>query len=129
MKKNLDSIGLLKSSEFSTKVYIYMSSKTAGDDFDAYEANYTFTNLNPIIIKAYVREISSEALVYKQYGLHQMGAKEIVCEARFKNMFLNCNKLTISGIEYQVFKEGTGNRAVIQERPNNLIKIVVMRNG
>ena len=106
-----------------------MSSKAAGDDFDTYEKNYTFTNLNPITIKAYVRELSPEALVYKSYGLHEMGAIEILCDSRFKNAFENCNKVVVDNIVYQVFKEGTGNRTIIQTRPYNIIRVVLSRNG
>ncbi len=130
MKKLIDFDSLIKNSDINPiKIQIFMSTKQAGDDFDEYENNYSYTSLNPITIKAFVREISPEALVYKQYGLHEMGAKEIICEARFKNMFKNCNEVKISGNSYQVFKEAVGNRAVIQERPNNLLRVILMKNG
>ena len=35
-----------------------MSTKTAGDDFDPYEQNYTYTTLNPLTVKAYVSDLS-----------------------------------------------------------------------
>ena len=77
--------------ENSTKIYIYFSTATVGDDFDPYEQNYTYTNLNPLVIKGYVRDISPEALVWKQYGLREMGAKEIICDKRYRNWFEKCN--------------------------------------
>ncbi len=129
MKKILEVQNILRDLEFTTKVQLFMSSKAAGDSYDEYEQNHSYTNLNPIIIKAYVKEISPEALVYKQYGLHQIGAKEIICELRYKNMFLNCNKIIINNDTYQVFKEGGGSRAIMQERAGNLLRVVVMRNG
>lgn len=129
MKKLPNVINIIKSTEFSTKIYIYMSTKTAGEDFDSYEGNYTFSNLNPYTIRGYVREVSPEALVYKQYGLHQMGAVEVICEAKYKNYFVLSNKIIIDSIEYQVFKEGTGNKALIQSRPYNLLRVILNRNG
>lgn len=106
-----------------------MATKAAGDDFSPYEANYTYTNMSPIIIRAYVREVSPEALVYKQYGLHRMGAKEIICELKYRDLFTNCNKVVIENDEYQVFREGVGSRALIQERPYNMMRVVLSKNG
>jgi len=120
---------ILKDKEFTTKVKIYFSTKSAGDDFDTYENNYVFTNLNPKTIKAYVREVSPEALVYKQYGLAHMGAKEILCDKRYREWFENCSKIEIGSTVYQVFREGTGNRTIISERPYNMIRVVVSRNS
>lgn len=129
MKKIPELKNILKDIEFTKKVFIYMSTKAGGDDYDNFEGNYVYTELNPIPIKAYVREVSAEALVYKQYGLHQMGAVELICEARYKNYFLNSNKIVIDSVTYQVFKEGGGNRTYIQDRPYNLIRVVLSRNG
>src|SRR4030042_2693044 len=95
-----------------TKVSIFMSSKTL---VDPYEKNYTFADLNPKTIKAYVTEISPEALVWKSYGLKEMGAKEIICEDRYAEWFKLCNKVEIDGDQYEVFKEGNANRAIIQK--------------
>jgi hypothetical protein len=105
-----------------------MSTKTAGTDYDTYEQNYTYTNLNPITINGYVTEISPEALIWKQYGLQNLGAMEILCESKYKNLFLNCNKLTIEGDNYTVMKDGTGTKTLIMNRPKKLIKVMVTRN-
>jgi len=129
MKTLKEITNILKEQEFTTKVRIFFSTKSAGDDYDEYEGNYVYGNLNPKTIKAYVREITPEALVWKQYGLHQMGAKEIICEKKYRSWFENCNKIEIGSTEYQVFKEGTGSRTIISERPYNMIRVVVSRNG
>ena len=119
---------ILKHTDFTSKITIYFSSKTAGADYDPYEQNYTYTNLNPITIRGFVSELSAEALVYKHYGLQNLGMKEILCDARYKKYFQNCNKLTIDGDNYTVFKEGTGNKTMISNRSNKLIRVVVTRN-
>lgn len=118
---------ILKDKEFTTKIYIYMSTKAGGDDYDPYEANYDFTNLNPIIIKGYVRELSPETAFWKQYGLFQNGMKEILCEARYRKYFELCNRIVIDSIDYQVFKSGTGGKTMITERPFNIIRVVLSR--
>jgi len=119
---------LFKHTDFCTKIKIYFSQKTAGDYYDPYEENFTYTNLNPLTIKGYVSEITSEALVYKQYGLQNMGAKEILCDVKYKSYFEKCNKLEIDGDNYTVFKEGTGNKTIISNRAKKMIRVVVTRN-
>ncbi len=119
---------LFKHSGFSTKVTIYFSTKSAGEYFDPYEQNYTYTNLNPLTIRGYVSEVTPEALIYKQYGLQNMGAKEILCDSKYKSYFELSNKVTIDGDNYTVFKEGTGNKTLIANRTKKIIRVVITRN-
>jgi len=112
-----------------TKVYVYFATKSAGDDYDPEEKNYTYTNMNPLVIKAYLTQISPEKLVWKQYGLQEMGAVELLCEAKYKNWFKICNKIVIDDNEYAVFKVGNGNRVLIQERAGDMIRVILERLG
>ena len=112
-----------------TKVYIYFATKSAGDDYDPEEKNFIYTNMNPLVIKGYVTMISPEKLVWKQYGLQEMGAVEVLTESKYKNWFKICNKIVINDAEYAVFKIGNGNRVLIQDRPGNMIRVVLERKG
>ncbi len=127
MKPITDIKKILKDKNFSTKIYLYFSSKTTSEVYDTYEDNYTVSNLNPLVIKGYVREITSETAYWKQYGLHQSGMKEILCENKYRNWFEKCNKIVIEDIEYQVFKSGTGGKTSIVERPFKILKVIVSR--
>jgi hypothetical protein len=127
IKKQIKEI--LEHPELTKNVMFYMASKSAGDDYDNYEDNKVYTNLNPITLRLYVKDITPEALVWKQYGLHQVGAKEILCDKSYRTLFEKCNRIVIDGIDYQVFREGTGNRTLIIERPMDMIRVVVSRNG
>lgn len=126
-KHNKEIDKILNDSNLSTKVSIFFKYTTYGDDYDEYEKNTIDAKLNPKTIKAYVRDVSPEALVYKQYGLHEVGAKEIICDARYKEWFEKCAKIVIDSKEYQVFKEATGQRAIITSRPFQTIRVVVSR--
>ncbi len=128
-KKNQFILDLIESSYYHTKVEIYMSTKSIGADYDPYEKNYTYTNLNPHFIKAYVREIKAEALVWKQYGLSEMGAKEILCREKYGDWFRICNKIKINGDTYQVMKEAQGNRVLIEQRPFAMIRVIVRKEA
>lgn len=129
MKKLFDFNKILKDVGLDTKIFIYLALKTAADDFDSYEANYTLSNLPPITIHGHVRSITPEALVWKQYGLHQNGAVEVITQSKHRTLFENANKITINNIEYQVFKEGTGNRSIMQDRPLDMLRVILTRAG
>ena len=118
---------IFKNSNTSTKISIFFSTIGYPDDYDPYENNTTDAKLNPKTIRGYVTDISPEALVWKQYGLHNIGAKEIICDARYKEWFLKCAKITIDSDEYQVFKEATGSRAIISDRKFKMIRVVISR--
>jgi hypothetical protein len=118
---------LLKSEEFSTKIYIYFSSKVAGDYYDNYEKNYTFTSQNPKVIKGYVREVSPESAYYKQYGLHKSGVLEVLCDDKYREWFRNCNRIVINDIDYQVFKDGTGAKIGLMGRPYKTLRVTLTR--
>jgi len=115
--------------ENGTKILIYPAVKQVGDDFDPFERNYEYVDMNPYTLKGYVSMISPEALVWKQYGLQEMGAIEILCEAKYKNWFKVANKVIVNGEEYSVFKTGTNNRVLIQDRPYNNIRVILQRKG
>lgn len=125
MKRNKQLHELIKNNRFAEKVRVFFSTTSKGDDYDKYEKTVEYTELNPLTIKAVVRMISPEALVWKQYGLSQMGAIEIVTEGKYKKWFELCTKVEYKEDTYNVFKDTTGSRAIIQTRPNDTIRVVL----
>ena len=118
---------LLRDTDFTTKIRIYFSTKYAGDDFDTYEKNYTESYLNPVVIRGLVRSVSPEALVWKQYGLAEIGSIEVITDAKYKTWFTKAFKIEVDGDFFTVYKEGTGSRAVIQDRPNKIIRVILKK--
>lgn len=126
-KRNNEINNLLKDSNLSTKIKIFFSTRSVGEDFDPREKNYTTTNLNYKAIKGYVRDIKAESLIWSQYGLAEVGAKEIICEARYAEWFKKANKIEIDGDTYQVYRENVGNRVLIVNIPFKLIKVIIRK--
>jgi hypothetical protein len=106
-----------------TKILVYFATKVAGEDFDPYTKNYERVNLPPKCIIGYVLQVTPEKLVWKQYGLQEMGAVEILCESKYKDWFKNCNRVVINGNDYSVFRLGSGKQAMIHERAGGIIKV------
>ena len=127
MKRLPDLDRLLTDSEFSTKVSLYMSTKTAGDDYDPREKNYTYTNLNPVTIKVYAREITPESAFYRQYGTAKAGAMELICKDTYRTWFENAKRIVINSTEYETYKDATGARVSIVGRPYKMIRVILSR--
>ena len=127
MKKLSEAQRLLRSVEFSTKVYLFFATPSADESYDPYEKNLTYTNLNPITVKAYVHEVSPSSLVFKEIGLHQIGAVEVVTEDKYVEWFEQADRIVIRTEEYQVFRQGTGSRTLVQRRPYQLARIFLTR--
>ena len=127
MKKLFNFNTILRDQNLNTPIQIFMSTLTAGQDYDGFANTYTATNLNPITIYGYVRDLAPETAFWKQYGLYQAGMKEIICEGQYEQYFKLANKIIINGDQYEVFKEGTGNKTMITKRPGQLLRVVISR--
>ena len=112
-----------------TKIFIYFAIRGTSDDFDPYTKNYTYTELPPKAIIGYLVQISPEKLVWKEYGLQEIGAVEILCDDRYKDWFKHCHRIVINGEDYSVFKIGNGSRVLVQDRPGGLIRVILEKKG
>ncbi len=126
-KKSPQLNNLVENSNFSTKISIYFATKGTDDSYDPSEKNYTYTNLNPLTIKGYVKDIKAESLIWQQYGLSEIGSKEIICKAKYLDWFKTCNKIVIDSDTYQVYRENVGNRVLITKLPCSLIKVILSK--
>jgi hypothetical protein len=127
-KLNKTILKTIENSGLTTKIQIFFSKRTVGEEFDPYEANYNYTNQNPLTIKGYVVEVDSTKLVYKQMGLSELGMVEVTCDSKYSNWFKLCNKIEIDGKIYHTYREATGNRCMITQIPVGLIKVVLGKN-
>lgn len=114
--------------DYEKKIYIYFSYKTIGDHYNPREKNYTENNLNPVCLKAYVREIDSEKLIWKNYGNERDGIIEVSnVDKKYKSWFENANKIEIDNQEYMVLKEAVGGNFLISSRPFNKIRVILRK--
>ena len=125
MKNIPDLHDLVSNKEFTTNIQISFATQSAGADYDPETKNYILTNLNPITIRGLVRQLTPSSLVWKQYGLNQIGAIDIITESKYKSWFEKANKITIDEEDYCLFREATGGRAVIMKLANNLIRVTL----
>ena len=118
---------LLNDRNLTKKIMVWFATKSYGDDYDSYEDNATYTNMNPMTFRAYVSQLSPTSLVWKGYGLKEEGSVEIICDKKYQSWIENANKIEIDDEEYSVFKEATSDRAIITDIAYNLIKAILQR--
>jgi len=118
---------LLNKSKMKTKIYVYFSSKTAGEDYDPYEKNYTDTFKNPQVIKAHVTDLTPESIPWRTQGKHEVGVKMVICDKKYTNWFIYASKIVIDNDEYIVYKDSSGSKSTIIERPFNLIRVILVK--
>jgi len=112
---------------FSSKVSLFFATKSAGDDYDPYEQNYQYSLLNPVTVKGIVTQVSPASLVFKEIGLGQTGAVEVITEQKYRNWFENAQRIVIDDIDYQVYKFATGGRSYVQNRAGNMVRVFLTR--
>jgi len=112
----------------ASKIKLYFAIEYPEDGFDEYEDNTTPTNLNPKTIRGYVHSVSPEQLIYKQYGLSNIGALEIIVDEKYYNWFKIANKIEIADVDYRVMREGNAKSNVIAKRVFKMVRIVLVRN-
>lgn len=118
---------LLKNDKLSTLVKFYFAFSSFGEDYDPYENNKTFTDLNPISVKMYVREIEGESLIWRKMGTQEVGAKEILCDEKYGDYFRRANRIVIDEDDYEVYREAVGGNVMIQQRPFHYITVIIRK--
>ena len=117
------------------KITLYFAIEVAAEGYDPYEHNTTPSNLNPKTIRGYIHNITPEQLIYKQYGLSNVGAIEIVVDEKYYNWFKLANKITVAGIDYLVMREGNAagtpsnpKGTVVAKRAFKMVRLVLVRS-
>lgn len=111
--------------DYERNIKIYFSSQSLGDSFNPRENNYVDSNLNPMIIKGIVTEISPEKLMWKPYGTERGSVVEVLLDAKYKEWIKLASKIEIDSKSYMVYKEATGNNVAIHDRPFQQIRVIL----
>lgn len=121
MKNNIDIFNLYADNVGDLKnVVCYPSTSPT---VDPYEHNTTQSFLNPITIQGILVSISFGGLKYKYYGQMSVGAKQLLCDKKYKKIILNSEKIEIDGETYGVYADADKNLQYL-ERIDYLVVIL-----
>lgn len=120
---------LFRKRQGTVKVKVFMkSSKSIGTNYDPFRnTNYTKTKQNPIFIQALVRDVSPEKLIYKEMGVSETGAKELVIHSRDVNAIKISERIEIDGENYYIYNDRVGNKLQIFKRSFDYYRVIIFR--
>lgn len=116
--------------KYAEKIFVYLKSGVSKDSsfFDPdYDTPKTITKQNGKPVKAIVRTLTPESLIFRELGLIENGAIEITIHKRDINYIKLAEKITYKGNEYTVYNKGLGNRVQIYGTVAEFNKVILFR--
>ena len=101
-------------------IFLYPAQETEND---SYEHTTSKIFLNPIPVKALVKDYKPEALRWKFTGTLPMGSKEIICEKKYKTLFKIAHKIKINDDYFKVYSDDEKGFGII-EREDYIVCIL-----
>ncbi len=80
--------------------------------------------LNPIPIKAIVKDFSPTSLVWNNVGLSNIGAKSLTLEKKYEKLMKAAKKITIQDEDYCIFVDAVGSKFQIWKNTDTVNVIV-----
>jgi len=119
-EKRLDIFNLLKNEGKLETIYVYSAKEIQNDP---YEHTKTLTHMNPLPIKALVRQVSFEALHWKYYGLIPVGSIEVIVEKKNKTLLRTADKIKYQEEWFKCYKDDSQGFAIL-ERQDYIVMIL-----
>lgn len=115
--------------EYSIKIAVYLKTQnTKGDNFDPFRnLGYEITKQNPVWLQALIKDVAPNSLIYRQFGLTEAGAKQILIKKEDIPFIRLSEKITIDNINYYIYNDAVGNKLQIFELPFNYSKVIIFR--
>jgi len=123
MEKQIDIFNLLKNEGKLSTLYVYQAIETENDPF---EHTKTKTYMNPLPIKALIRQVSFEALHWKYYGQIPVGSIECIAEKKYLTLFRTADKIKYGDDYFSTWKDDAKGFAIL-ERPDYVVVILAKR--
>jgi hypothetical protein len=122
-EKRIDLFNLFKNEGRLSTLYVYPSVRTQEDP---YEKITIKTYLNPLPIKALIRQVSFEALHWKYFGQIPVGSIEIIAEKKYLTLFRTSDKIKYGEDYFKCYKDDAQGFAIL-ERPDYVVVILVKK--
>lgn len=101
MEKRINLFNILREEGKLETLHVYASTEAITDP---YEKTTSTVYMNPLSIKALVRQVSPEALHWKYFGSIPFGSIEIITEKKNKTLFKTADKIKYNEEYYKCWK-------------------------
>lgn len=123
MEKRIDVFNLLKGEGKLETLHVYAAKET---QVDPYEKNRDKIYLNPLPIKALIRQVSFEALHWKYYGQIPIGSIECIAEKKYLTLFRTADKIKYKDDYFKCYKDDAQGFAIL-ERSDYVVVILAKK--
>lgn len=124
MEKRIDLFTYFRNEGLLKNIQVYAAKETT---VDPYEKNETQVFMNPITIKALVRQVSYEALHWKYYGEIPVGSIELVTEKKNKTLLRTAEKIIYNEDQFKCWKDDSKGFAIL-EREDYIIVVLAKKD-
>lgn len=122
-EKRIDLFKIFKNEGKLETLHVYPAIETQADP---YEKNKTLTYMNPLPIKALVKQISFEALNWKYPGLIPVGSIEIITEKKYKTLLTTADKIKYNDDYFTCWKDDSRGFGIL-ERSDYMVVILAKK--
>lgn len=123
MDKRIDLFNYFRNEGLLKNIQVYAAKETL---VDPYEKNETQVFMNPLTIKALVRQVSFESLHWKYYGQIPVGSIELITEKKNKTLLRTAEKIIYNKNEFKCYKEDSKDFAIL-ERDDYIIVVLAKK--
>lgn len=97
-----------------TALVFLRGAKSRESNFDPFrDTGFVQKNQNPLPVKVLTKVITPSSLIFREMGLTEAGALQIILQDRDVELFKNSEKITIDNIDYYVFRDAVGGKVQI----------------
>jgi len=113
MDPRIDLFNYFRNEGLLKNVQVYAAKEVL---LDPYEKNESKVYLNPLTIKALVRQVSFESLHWKYYGQLPVGSIELITENKNKTLLQTAEKIIYNNNEFKCWKDDSKGFAILERR-------------
>lgn len=116
-------------SNYNEKIKIFLpGATTKSDNYDKYrDVGYQKNSQNYLTVKAWIRDTTPNELVYKQIGIHALGAKKLIVKNNDISLFKLAEKILINEELFYVYNDAVGNKMQILNLDSNYSEITLFK--
>lgn len=122
-ERRVDIFNVLKNEGRLETLHVYSAKET---QIDPYEKNTSLITMNPLPIKALVRQVSFEALKWSYYGQLPNGSIEVIAEKKYKTLFQTAYKIKYNDDFYKCWRDDSNGFAILI-RPDYVICVLAKK--
>lgn len=115
--------------DYKEKIFVYLpGASTKSSSYDKFrDVGWTVGIQNPIVVKAFVRQMVSNELVVKQLGLVSIGAIKITVKNMDVPLFKLATRIVYKDEDFYVYNDAVGKKMLVIELDDNYSEITLFK--